>query len=69
MAIHVKEIAIGADELEAMIAGLRMLATAPEDMWSQYVSRQAHLEELVTILKKLEVTPSYTIKCVASGET
>jgi hypothetical protein len=52
-----------------MIAGLRMLVAALENTWSQYVSRQVHLEELVTILKRLEVAPSYAIRRVASSAT
>jgi hypothetical protein len=68
MAIKVKEIEIGADELEALIAGVRVLADAPEDTWSQYVSRHEHLEELLTILKKLEVVPAYVLRCVSPGE-
>jgi hypothetical protein len=67
MAIKVKEIEIGADELEAMIAGVRVLAEAPEDTWSQYVSRHEHLEELLIILKKLEVAPSYVLRCMSPG--
>jgi hypothetical protein len=65
MAIKVKEIEIGADELEAIIAGVRALAEAPEDTWSQYVSRHEHLEELLIILKKLEVAPSYVLRCTS----
>ena len=68
MAVKVKEIEIEADELEAIIAGLRMLAAAPEDVWSQSVIQRGPLEDLVTILKKLAVTPSYVIRCIAGGE-
>jgi hypothetical protein len=68
MAIKVKEIELEAEELEAIIAGLRMLVSAPENVWSQYVRQQEHLEDLVTILKRLEVTPSYVIRSLASGD-
>jgi hypothetical protein len=68
MAIKVKEIEIEADELEALIAGVRMLAEAPEESWSQYVSRHEHLEDLLNILKKLAVAQSYVLRCVSSNE-
>jgi hypothetical protein len=68
MAIKVKEIEIEADELEALIAGVRMLAEAPEATWSQYVSRHEPLDDLLTILKKLEVAPSYLLRGVRSSE-
>lgn len=67
MAIKVKEIEIEADELEALIAGVRMLTEAPEETWSQYVSRHEHLEDLLSILKKLEVAPSYILRCVSAN--
>lgn len=68
MAIRVKEIEIEADELEALIAGVRILAEAPEDTWSQYVSRHEHLDDLLAILKKLAVAQSYVLRCVNSSE-
>lgn len=69
MAIKVKEIEIEADELEALIAGVRMLAEAPEETWSQYVGRHEHLEDLLTVLKKLEVAQSYVLRCGSASET
>lgn len=68
MAVKIKEIALEADELEALIAGVRMLAESPEETWSHYVSRHEHLDDLLIILKKLEVAPSYVLRCVSSGE-
>ena len=67
MAIKVKEIEIEADELEVLIAGVRMLADAPEDTWSRYVSRHEHLDDMLAILKKLEVASSYVLRCVSSS--
>jgi hypothetical protein len=68
MAIKVKEIQFEADELEALIAGVRLLAEAPEETWSQYVSRHEHLDDLLAILKKLEVAQSYVLRSVRSRE-
>jgi len=68
MAVKIKEIEIEADELEVLIAGVRMLAEAPEETWSQYVSRHEHLDDMLAILKKLEVAPSYLLRCVSSRE-
>jgi hypothetical protein len=68
MAIKVKEIEFEAEELEALIAGLRLLAEAPEETWSQYVSRHEHLEDMLAILKKLEVAQSYVLMCLRSRE-
>ena len=68
MAIKVKEIEIEADELEVLIAGVRLLAEAPEEIWSQYVSRHEQLDDMLAILKRLEVAPSYVLRCVSSCE-
>jgi hypothetical protein len=68
MAIKVKEIEMEADELEALIAGVRLLAEAPEETWSQYVSRHEHLDDLLAILKQLEVAQSYVLRSVRSRE-
>jgi hypothetical protein len=68
MAIKVKEIEFEAEELEALIAGMRLLAEAPEETWSQYVSRHEHLDDMLAILKKLEVAQTYVLTCLSSRE-
>jgi hypothetical protein len=68
MAIKVKEIEFEAEELEALIAGMRLLAEAPEETWSKYVSRHEHLDDMLAILKKLEVAQSYVLMCLRSRE-
>jgi hypothetical protein len=51
-----------------LIAGVRLLAEAPEETWSQYVSRHEHLDDLLAILKQLEVAQSYVLRSVRSRE-
>ena len=63
MSVKVKEIDIGVSELEAIIAGLRLLAASPEETWSQYMSHRDHLEELILVLKTLDATATHTIRC------
>jgi hypothetical protein len=47
---------------------MRLLAEAPEETWSQYVSRHEHLDDMLAILKKLEVAQSYVLMCLRSRE-
>lgn len=67
MAVKVKEIDIGVSELEAIIAGLRLLAASPEKTWSQYLSHQDQLEALILVLKTLDATTAHTIRCAEAA--